>query len=486
MAPIAWRDSCATGDGTGRPHRHPHGERRRYLEVAWAAQRSGSVLHRAEQPSAQCRGAVHPRRLRRHRAGDDSGHGRGRVDARPVPGHGPARRSEASCRGSATTRRRWPPFGRRPSPMSPKGREMLYSSGTTGRPKGVRKELAGHGHGRRLRPHRSRSRRALARRGAGPGFGLPLARAALSLGSARLLHVDAPHRGDGRGDGALRPGAVPRAHRAASGDPRPIRPHHVRSHVATAPKPSARRYDLSSLRSVVHAAAPCPVAGQAPDARVVGPDHRRVLRRDRGHRVDLDHRRGVVGASGVGRPAPHARRTWWAPTARSSGPGQEGVVYFEGGRPFEYHNDPRPTASMVNDRGWRTLGDIGMLDEDGYLYLTDRQAHMIISGGVNIYPQEAENVLAGDPAGGRRRGHRRARPGDGRGREGRDRARRPVIGRARARSRADRLLPGAAGHVQVPAHGGLRRRSFLATPTASSTSGCSKERYWEGHDTRLL
>jgi len=53
---------------------------------------------------------------------------------------------------------------------------------------------------------------------------------------------------------------------------------------------------------------------------------------------------------------------------------------------------------MVNARGWRTLGDIGVLDEDGYLYLTDRQAHMIISGGVNIYPQEAENVLAGHPA----------------------------------------------------------------------------------------
>ncbi|HEV2242058.1 MAG TPA: acyl-CoA synthetase, partial [Streptosporangiaceae bacterium] len=79
-------------------------------------------------------------------------------------------------------------------------------------------------------------------------------------------------------------------------------------------------------------------------------------------------------------------------------PGQPGVVYFAGGRPFEYHNDPAKTASISNDRGWRTLGDIGYLDDDGYLYLTDRQAHMIISGGVNIYPQEAENVLAGHPA----------------------------------------------------------------------------------------
>ena len=68
-------------------------------------------------------------------------------------------------------------------------------------------------------------------------------------------------------------------------------------------------------------------------------------------------------------------------------------MYFEGGRPFEYHNDEAKTAAVTNERGWRTLGDIGRLDEDGYLYLTDRQAHMIISGGVNIYPQEAENVL---------------------------------------------------------------------------------------------
>jgi fatty-acyl-CoA synthase len=78
--------------------------------------------------------------------------------------------------------------------------------------------------------------------------------------------------------------------------------------------------------------------------------------------------------------------------------GQPGVVYFAGGRQFEYHNDAAKTASVMNDKGWRTLGDIGYLDEDGYLYLTDRQAHMIISGGVNIYPQETENVLAAHPA----------------------------------------------------------------------------------------
>ena len=159
----------------------------------------------------------------------------------------------------------------------------------------------------------------------------------------------------------------------------------------------------------------------------------------------------------MGRPLTPAHVV--GPDGQELGPRQEGVVYFEGGRPFEYHNDPSATASMVNDRGWRTLGDIGMLDDDGYLYLTDRQAHMIISGGVNIYPQEAENVLAGDP-----------RVADVAVIGVPD----PEMGEAvkavielvdaakagsRHRGRADRLVPGAARRLQVPSHRGLRGRA---------------------------
>lgn len=61
---------------------------------------------------------------------------------------------------------------------------------------------------------------------------------------------------------------------------------------------------------------------------------------------------------------------------------------------FEYHTDAAKTADAFNERGWSSLGDIGYLDDDGYLYLTDRVAHMIISGGVHIYPQEVEDLLA--------------------------------------------------------------------------------------------
>jgi long-chain acyl-CoA synthetase len=78
--------------------------------------------------------------------------------------------------------------------------------------------------------------------------------------------------------------------------------------------------------------------------------------------------------------------------------GAAGQIWFESEFTFEYHNDPAKTAEAYNDRGWSTLGDIGYLDDDGFLYLTDRASHMIISGGVNIYPQEVENELTMHPA----------------------------------------------------------------------------------------
>jgi acyl-CoA synthetase (AMP-forming)/AMP-acid ligase II len=73
--------------------------------------------------------------------------------------------------------------------------------------------------------------------------------------------------------------------------------------------------------------------------------------------------------------------------------GQAGTVYFEGGATFEYHNDADKTSSSRHAKGWSTLGDVGYLDDDNFLYLTDRKSFMIISGGVNLYPQEVENVL---------------------------------------------------------------------------------------------
>jgi long-chain acyl-CoA synthetase len=75
----------------------------------------------------------------------------------------------------------------------------------------------------------------------------------------------------------------------------------------------------------------------------------------------------------------------------------EGLIYFEGGTRFSYYNDPEKTAEAYDARGWSTLGDIGWVDEEGYLYLTDRKSFMIICGGVNIYPQEIEDVIVTHP-----------------------------------------------------------------------------------------
>jgi acyl-CoA synthetase (AMP-forming)/AMP-acid ligase II len=79
--------------------------------------------------------------------------------------------------------------------------------------------------------------------------------------------------------------------------------------------------------------------------------------------------------------------------------GESGTIFFEGGGVFEYHNDPEKTKGSRHPEhaNWSTLGDVGYLDADNFLYLTDRKAFMIISGGVNIYPQEAENVLVTHP-----------------------------------------------------------------------------------------
>ena len=101
---------------------------------------------------------------------------------------------------------------------------------------------------------------------------------------------------------------------------------------------------------------------------------------------------------------------------------------------FEYHNDPEKTAGAFNERGWSTLGDVGYLDDDGYLFLTDRVSHMIIAGGVNIYPAGDREPPRDASLGGRRRGDRSTERGPRRGGEGRRRAgtrrRRPTTGSA--------------------------------------------------------
>ncbi len=157
------------------------------------------------------------------------------------------------------------------------------------------------------------------------------------------------------------------------------------------------RYDLSSLQCVFHAAAPCPVPVKQAMIDWLGPIVHEYYSGSEG-----------IGATIIGpeewlaRPGSVGRALAGTihicnETGEPLEPGSEGLIYFAGTRPCEYHNDPQKSAEMRNAQGWSTLGDIGRLDPDGYLYLTDRSGFMIISGGVNIYPQEIENVLAVHP-----------------------------------------------------------------------------------------
>ena len=123
-------------------------------------------------------------------------------------------------------------------------------------------------------------------------------------------------------------------------------------------------------------------------------------------------------------------------------PGETGKMWFKTATPFEYFHDADKTPEARSADGtMSTVGDIGYLDNDGYLHLTDRRTFMIISGGVNIYPQECENLLDHPPEGRGRRGVRRAQRGPrrrGQGGGAADAGRRAGPG---ARGRADRLLP---------------------------------------------
>jgi long-chain acyl-CoA synthetase len=157
------------------------------------------------------------------------------------------------------------------------------------------------------------------------------------------------------------------------------------------------RYDVSSLTCAIHAAAPCPVPVKKAMIDWWGPILHEYYAGTEGNGfvycnsdMWLAHP-GTVGVAVTGTLHILDEHGNEMPT------GESGTVFFEGGGAFEYHNDPAKTADSRDPRGWSTLGDVGYLDADKFLYLTDRKAYMIISGGVNIYPQESENLLVTHP-----------------------------------------------------------------------------------------
>lgn len=279
----------------------------------------------------------------------------------------------------------------------PRGGDMLYSSGTTGRPKGVRQAL----------PDRAVSEPGdtmVAMFGGVFGFSADT----VYLSPAPLYHA-APlrtcatvHALGGttiimeKFDPELALQAIERWHvNAAQWVPTMF----VR--MLKLPAEVRSRCDVSSLRMAIHAAAPCPVevkrammkwwgpilheyysCTELNGMTVVGPDE--WMRKPGSVGKPVLGKLHICDDEGVELPV-----------------GRDGLVYFERDTlPFAYHGDPEKTSSTQHPRhpSWTAVGDIGHVDADGYLYLTDRSAFMIISGGVNIYPQEVENALALHPA----------------------------------------------------------------------------------------
>lgn len=157
-------------------------------------------------------------------------------------------------------------------------------------------------------------------------------------------------------------------------------------------------YDLSSLTIVVHAAAPCPVPLKRAFMDFVGAQ--RVWEyygASEGGGTVISPQEWLEHPGSVGRPFPGNEFVILDDDANPLPPGEIGTVYVKPtASSFEYHNDPTKTAE-AHRAGFFTVGDAGYLDTDGYLYLTDRRADMVISGGVNIYPREVEDCLFRHP-----------------------------------------------------------------------------------------
>lgn len=268
---------------------------------------------------------------------------------------------------------------------------LQYSSGTTGRPKGIKRPLT------HLPPSQ-----APALMGALVGFWMnpdgiylspaPLYHTAPNVWSMTMQAAGVPvvvmERFDA--EGAL--DAIQR-HRVTHGQFVPV----MFTRMLKLPAAVRNSYDVSSLERVMHAAAPCPVDIKKQMIDWWGPILDEYYASSEAHGSTL-----ITAEEWLAHPGSVGRAMNGAlhildEEGNELPPGQPGEIYFDTASSFEYLNDPEKTAATTSRQGWRTVGDIGYLDDDGYLYLTDRRHHMIISGGVNIYPQEAENVLVTHP-----------------------------------------------------------------------------------------
>lgn len=277
-----------------------------------------------------------------------------------------------------------------PSP----GQSMAYSSGTTGKPKGVKQPLPEGAFDAppafaALMAHRYHSTPGTCFLLSAPLYHsgpLNMAMSEQSLGATVLLFE--------KFDAELMLKCIERY--------RPERGQFVPTmfiRLLKLPENVRKRYDVSSLKVAIHSAAPCPVETKHAMINWWGP----ILEEIYGGTENVGstmisseewlQKPGSVGRASRGSIHICDEQGKVLPA------GETGTIYFDTGAQFEYHGDKQKTLSTRHPQhsDWSTFGDIGRLDEDGYLYLSDRKAFMIIAGGVNIYPQEAEDVLFTHP-----------------------------------------------------------------------------------------
>ncbi len=280
-----------------------------------------------------------------------------------------------------------------PIPDESLGTAMLYSSGTTGRPKGIVRPLPDWP----------------------PGHQLPLLefvsklwryREDMTYLSPAPLYHSAPHYAVGAtirigGTAVIMEHFEPKLYLQLVQKYRPSHTQLVPTmfwRMLKLPNEIRAKYDVSSLETAIHAAAPCPVQVKQQMIEWWGPILLEYYSATEGLGFTacdseewLGHP-GTVGKVVLGKL--HVLDEDMRPAAK----GEPGTLWFEAGGKFSYFNDPVKTAEGRSPDGtMTTVGDVGYVDADGYLYLTDRSTFMIISGGVNIYPQECENLLITHP-----------------------------------------------------------------------------------------
>jgi long-chain acyl-CoA synthetase len=274
------------------------------------------------------------------------------------------------------------------------GSVMLYTSGTSGRPKGVRRnvppvapELVVNG----MLPF-------LARFGFRPYAGVhlvcaPLYHSAPLIFSLSLLHMGHIIVVHERFDAAAVLAAI-EEHRVTSSQ---MVPTHVHRLLGLPAEVKAAR-DTSSLEIVLVAGAPFPVHEKQEFLDWLGPVVWEYLAATEGVASIVSPQEAIEHPGTVGRPRP-GMVVLLDDDGHEVPVGEAGTIWFQTGfARFEYHGDPDKTASAVREDGFATVGDIGRLDSDGYLYLLDRRSDLIISGGVNVYPAEVEQRLLTHPA----------------------------------------------------------------------------------------